>query len=216
MLVGHYGVALAGRRCRQSQPLWAFAAATQLLDIVWCVLILAGVEHFAPAPGLPGSPLIFTHYPWSHSLPAALAWSVLTWLLTRKHFGARGAWLLALVVFSHWPLDLLVHRPDLLLWPGGPRVGLGLWDHPLLERALEVFIVAAGALWWSLCPRLEGRSPWRAIIFAGVLVLLFLAAGSGQPASPVVIGSMGLGFYLFAIVLAWFVDRPRRAANASQ
>lgn len=219
MMIGHYAVALAGRRCRHTPPLWVFAAATQLLDIIWCVLIIAGIEHFAPAPGQTGTPLAFTDYPWSHSLAAALVWSGLTWLAARKLFGVntRSAWLLALVVFSHWPLDLLVHRPDLPLWPGGPVVGLSLWDHPALEHWLESLMVAAGAAWWGMCLWSEGRSPWRAWIFGGVLIALFLAAGPGQPESPVIIGSFGLGFYLFVILLAWLVDRPwRRTANASQ
>jgi uncharacterized membrane protein YhaH (DUF805 family) len=32
------------------------------------------------------------------------------------------------VVVSHWLLDLVTHVPDLPLWPGGPEVGLGLWN----------------------------------------------------------------------------------------
>ena len=218
MMIGHYAVSLAARSCRNSPPLWAFAAATQLLDIVWCVLILAGIEHFEPAPGLSGSTLAFTDYPWSHSLAAALVWSGLTWLAARYLFalGARGALLLALVVLSHWPLDLLVHRPDLPLWPGGPAVGLSLWNHPVFEGGLEVIMVAATSAWWSLCLWSQGRRPWRAWIFGGVLIALFLAAGPGIPADSLTVGSFGLGFYLFVIVLAWLVDRPwGRGANTA-
>ena len=31
-------------------------------------------------------------------------------------------------MLSHWVLDFAVHRPDLPLWPAGPKVGLGLWN----------------------------------------------------------------------------------------
>jgi hypothetical protein len=60
---------------------------------------------------------------------------------------------LALVVFSHWALDLIVHRPDLPLLPGNagnlPRFGFGLWRHPAAAMAVELAIVAAGAfLYW--------------------------------------------------------------------
>ena len=41
---------------------------------------------------------------------------------------SRGALRLGAGVFSHWALDLLVHRPDLPLLPHGPYVGLGLWN----------------------------------------------------------------------------------------
>ena len=47
---------------------------------------------------------------------------------------------------SHWILDFLVHRPDLPLWPGRPKVGLGLWNSWIAEVVIEVGIFAAG-LW---------------------------------------------------------------------
>ena len=41
-------------------------------------------------------------------------------------------------------LDFLVHRPDLpLLFAGGPKVGLGLWNAPLVELLLELGLFAA-------------------------------------------------------------------------
>jgi len=53
--------------------------------------------------------------------------------------------IVALLVVSHWVLDWLVHRPDLPLYPGGPKVGLGLWNHPFAEIPIsdEPMIVAA-------------------------------------------------------------------------
>ena len=60
----------------------------------------------------------------------------------------RAAAFIALTVFSHLLLDLLVHRPDFALWIGGPKVGLGLWNYPELEMASEMVLVGltGGAL----------------------------------------------------------------------
>jgi hypothetical protein len=45
MFVGHYGVALAARGIEKRLPLWAYFLAVQWVDILWCVLVLLGVER---------------------------------------------------------------------------------------------------------------------------------------------------------------------------
>ena len=44
MFVGHYSAALAAKAVEPRGPLWAYAAAAQLIDIGWSVLVMAGVE----------------------------------------------------------------------------------------------------------------------------------------------------------------------------
>jgi hypothetical protein len=56
-------------------------------------------------------------------------------------------------VFSHWLLDLIVHRADMPFLPGNaghlPRMGFGLWRHPAGAMTLELALVLAGAfLYW--------------------------------------------------------------------
>ena len=53
--------------------------------------------------------------------------------------------LLALAAASHWLLDLLVHRPDLPLWGNSFRVGLALWNHPVIAFLLELALLLACA-----------------------------------------------------------------------
>lgn len=48
------------------------------------------------------------------------------------------------VVFSHWVLDLLVHRPDLPLYDDTLKIGLGLWDLPVLAFGLEILLLFGG------------------------------------------------------------------------
>src|SRR5262249_48705481 len=68
-------------------------------------------------------------------------------------WGRRNGWILGALVFSHWVLDLLVHRGDMPILPGDfgnlPRLGLGLWQMPWLSGGLELLIVGVGGvLYW--------------------------------------------------------------------
>jgi hypothetical protein len=53
------------------------------------------------------------------------------------HQSHRLALFLAPAVFSHWVLDLVVHRPDLPIYNDAYKVGFGLWNYPLTALALE-------------------------------------------------------------------------------
>jgi len=68
-------------------------------------------------------------------------------------WGKRVGVVLGAVVFSHWLLDLLMHRADMPLLPGGagdfPRLGFGLWRLPALAGIVELVLVVVGsALYW--------------------------------------------------------------------
>jgi hypothetical protein len=54
-------------------------------------------------------------------------------------------------VFSHWVLDLIVHRTDLPLYDNSLKVGLGLWNHPAVALALEIAFLFGGMyLYWAV------------------------------------------------------------------
>src|SRR6266581_4014559 len=125
MFVGHYGVSFAAKRGDRSIPLWALFVAVQLLDVFWSMFVVFGVEKVRIVPGITASnPLDLYYMPYTHSLVAAL--------------------LLALAVFSHWVLDLVVHRPDLPLYDNAAKVGLGLWNYPAPAFLLEVAVLFGG------------------------------------------------------------------------
>ncbi|MBL8543521.1 MAG: hypothetical protein JNJ63_06890 [Hyphomonadaceae bacterium] len=211
MFVGHYAAAMAAKAIEPKAPMWTLAAASQLVDIGWSGFIIAGVEHARVDPSLPGSSLVLYDMPWTHSLPAAFAWSagaaILVKLLLRLPTWASTV--VGLTVFSHWLLDLLVHRPDLALWPGGANVGLGLWNYPVPEQAVEIGLLAVCGGAWVASRKGLGRFAWPAIAFIGFLVTLQIVAMlQPQPAGelPSQAGVMILAIYLLVVALAGLTD----------
>src|SRR5437867_8475568 len=92
-------------------------------------------------------PLDLYYMPYTHSLPGAIVWSLLAYWGCRLFTSRRASLLIALAVFSHWVLDLIVHRPDLPLYDNARKVGFALWNYPLMAMALEVALYF-GALWF--------------------------------------------------------------------
>lgn len=149
MFIGHYAVGLAAKKRNTKPSLGTYFLAAQFLDLLWPTLLLLHVENVEiNRDGNAVLPLTFTHYPVSHSLLAVIGWSVgaglLSYLLSKHR---KTALLIGLCVLSHWFLDLLVHVPDLPLYPGGDhRYGLGLWQLKTMELAIELLLYAAGVV----------------------------------------------------------------------
>ncbi|MBC7506997.1 MAG: hypothetical protein H7267_14960, partial [Sandarakinorhabdus sp.] len=129
---------MAAKAVAPRAPLWVYVGAGQFLDIIWSGLITAGVEKVGFDETLGGSPLDLYYMPYTHSLPSAIGWSLLATLVARRWWPGGTAVMVGLVVFSHWLTDLLVHRPDLPLGLTSAKIGLGLWNYPVAEMALEV------------------------------------------------------------------------------
>lgn len=151
MLAGHFGLAAIVKAREPQLPVWALMASTQLLDIIFVILYAAGIEKIVPVAGTNGSygQLVGNYFDYSHSLVGALAISLVAAIVAGIPWGRRNGLLLGGVVFSHWILDLLVHRSDLAILPGNagnlPRIGLGLWAIPWISIALELVLILAGA-----------------------------------------------------------------------
>jgi hypothetical protein len=53
--------------------------------------------------------------------------------------------MVGLAVFSHYPLDVLVHVPDLpLTGNDSAKLGLALWNNRVATMALEALVFAGG------------------------------------------------------------------------
>jgi hypothetical protein len=211
MFVGHFGVALAAKRLAPRTSLATLIAASSFIDLVWPVLLLAGVERVRIDPA--GSPFLrfeFESYPISHSALMVLAWAVAFGVVYLWRTGYRaGALVTAALVASHWLLDYSTHVPDLALWPGGPRVGLGLWRSTTATLVVELAIFFAGlAVYLSTTRARTAAGRWG---FAGFIALLLVSYASslfaGAPPSVTAVGVASL--IGSAVTLAWAARADR-------
>jgi hypothetical protein len=219
MFAGHYGVSFACKGAEQRLPLWLLFLAVQFVDILWSILILLGIEKVRIVPGITATnPFDLYYMPYTHSLVAAVVWSALVFLGYRmfisKRSGSRDrpALFLALAVFSHWILDLLVHRPDLPLYDNAHKVGLGLWNYPMPTFALEAAILFGG-MWIYMRSTKSGSffgkygMPIFGIVVLAVHWSLFFGGPPGSSnATPVLLLVLYLGF---AAAAAW-LERKRQ------
>ena len=185
MFIGHYGVALAAKKLAPRVSLGTLFLAAQLLDLIWPTLVLLGIERVRIAPGITRvTPLDFEHYPYSHSLLAVLAWSILA---GGGHYLKRGsrtaALVIGLLVTSHWLLDFLVHRPDLPILPwADTKTGLDGWSSYPLTLALELGFFGAGLWLYSDTTRPSDRSgKWGYAALSVLMVAIFFANTFGPP-----------------------------------
>jgi hypothetical protein len=215
MFVGHYGVSFAAKRWDPSLPLWLLFIAVQFLDVLWAPLILLGVEKVRIVPGITRSnPLDLYYMPFTHSLVAAVLWSVAVAGLFKAFVPrsrAGSAAILGAAVFSHWVLDLLVHLPDLPLYDDTAKVGLGLWNLPALAFLLEGAVLFGGIL---LCIRTGAVRPVPVTIFGCVMlgIQAYLFFGP-PPVSPHAAAATALAAYVvFAGVIYAIGRAPARAS----
>ncbi|MBL0141582.1 MAG: metal-dependent hydrolase [Betaproteobacteria bacterium] len=214
MFIGHFGAGFGAKSIAPQISLgWLFAAA-QFIDLLWPTLLLAGVETVRIAPGATAvTPLVFDHYPVSHSLLAVAGWAVLVggiYLVLRKD--RRGALVLAALVVSHWLLDAIVHQPDLPLYPGSATlVGMNAWSSIPLSLAIEVPLFLAGA--WLYARRTAAVDAVGRWAFMGLVVfLLGIQAGNvvgPPPPSVQAIAWVGQAQWLL-VLWGYWVDNHRR------
>jgi hypothetical protein len=205
MFVGHYAVALAAKRFTPRTSMGLLFIAVQLLDIIWAPLILFGVEHARVVPGLmPASALDLYDMPWTHSVVAAFAWSWFTFRFSKNP-------VLGACIFSHWILDFVSHRPDLPLFRGGTKVGLGLWRFREASFLLEAALLIGGLLIYegsTTAKTPAGRYAMRA--FVGVLIVVEAFNLYGPvPANILQVAISAEVAYLVLAAVAWRLDLLR-------
>ena len=214
MFLGHFATAYAAKKLAPRTSLGTLFAAAQLPDFVWPWLLLAGVEHVSIVPGDTAfTPLRFDSYPISHSLVTIAAMGA---AFGAAHFWrkrrALDALVLALLPVGHWVLDFFSHRPDMPLWPGGPRLGLGLWNSVPATITIELLLFAA-SLGVALSAT-QSRDRFGRWGFAGLaaFLLVIYAANVTSPPPPSVdaIAWAGAIGSLVFLVLAVWVDRHRQ------
>lgn len=213
MFIGHVAVGFAAKRAAPRTSLGLLVGAPLLADLLWPIFLLLGWEHMEldPNPPNPFLSLAFASYPISHSLLALAGWALLAagiyWAATK--YGPGALWI-GIGVVSHWVLDFVTHRPDMPLWPGGPKVGLGLWNSVAATVAVEGLLFAAG-LWIyvrATRPR-DAVGRWSFAAFVALLLVIYAAnAMSPAPPSKSAVAWVTLALWLLPLWAAWF-DRHR-------
>lgn len=218
MFLGHYGAALAAKKVSPRLSLGTTVLGAQLVDLVWPVFLLIGLERVRIEPGrMAASSLEFVHYPFTHSLLSGIGWAVLAgglyYALKRS---TRGTWVLGALVLSHWLMDLPFHEPDLPLWPGSSvRLGGGLWSSLPATVVLELALLAGGlALYARATVAVDRVGRWGLWGMIAVLLAFYLMGLTAPPPSESSLAWGGLTLWVFVPLAAW-VDRHREGANQS-
>jgi len=218
MFIGHFGVGFAAKKAIKKTSLGTLFLASQFVDLLWPILLILGIEKVEINPANTGlTPLNFVYYPFSHSLLAAIIWAFifgLVYYLIKKDL--RSAVWCGLLVPSHWILDLIVHRPDLPLFPGNnsPMVGLGLWTSVYGTIIVEVGIFLAGVYFYFKTTKAKNKtgsiSLWVLIIF--LLLVYFMNIFGPPPDSVDSIEYVGLSQF---ILIAWgyWIDKNRQVTK---
>jgi len=214
VFVGHYALAFGAKRYAPSVSLGTLFLACQFADLLWPTLLVLGLERVEIDPGNTAvTPLNFVSYPYSHSLVMLAMWSALFALAYRvvKGWQANAMAVVATLVFSHFVLDFVTHRPDLpLTLTGSQRVGLGLWNWPMATLAIEATLFLVGTAVYATVTRARDRigslGLWTLIAF---LTAIYVAAIFGPP--PPSSSAVAMAGHLSWLFVAWayWVDRHR-------
>ena len=166
MFAGHAAIAAFAGATRPRIPFLPLLLAAYAADALEIAFHAFGADHaFAMQ--------------WSHSITAMAIGGLAFGMLTLAAFRRRDVALLAGMVYaSHWLCDLLTGegKPT---WVGGPHLGFGLYQEPVVDFALETtLVIGAGLLYqWRRPTRTR-----RIVTAAVVLVALQLGFNLGDRA----------------------------------
>jgi hypothetical protein len=213
MFVGHYSVAFVVKNETNKIPLWVLFVAVQLVDFLWAPFVLLGIEKVRMVPGITATnPLDLYYMPYTHSLIGALVWSGVAAFVYKVLSGVKAsraaALLVGFAVFSHWLLDLIVHRPDLAVYDNTLKVGFGLWNYRGLEFGLEIAILIGGII--VFLKRNSSVARKASIITFGLLLILIQAGNTfiGRlPSSDRAFAITALIFYTLLAGVAFLLEK---------
>ena len=214
MFIGHFALGFAAKRAAPRTSLAILFAAAQLADLLWPIFVAIGIEQVRIDPGNTAfTPLDFVSYPYSHSLAVLVVWGIVfgAIVVRLKADTTKTGVVVVLLVVSHWVLDWITHRPDMPLYPGGPRFGLGLWNSVPATLVVETALFAMCVWLYAAGTRArDGIGRWG---FAGFVAFVLAAYASNVlgPPPPSVTALWIVAIAGAVVLLAWSVwfDRHR-------
>jgi hypothetical protein len=213
MFIGHFAVGFASKRLAPQSSLVPLLVAPLLADILWPIFLLLGWEHVRIVPGITRvSSLDLYDFTLSHSLIGLVVWASIFAAIylgiTRYATGAAVIWI---GVVSHWFLDWIAHRPDMPLYPGSSKYGLGLWNSIAGTMIVEAAMLAGG-VWLYLRTTTASNRIGRYAFGTYILMLFILFISdpfSGPPASVQSLIWTAIVFEPLSLIWAWWFDRHR-------
>lgn len=174
MFIGHFAMGLAAKKADPKINLGFLFIGCQLLDLIWPVLVLAGIETVSvDYSATQVTPFNFSHYPYSHSLVATLIYSLIGALIFSKLFKSiKSGIVFGLIIASHWLLDFITHRPDLPLLNDSYKVGLSLWNSLTGTLVIEILLFIIGVALYLQAVAFNAKK--KKIIFWSMIVFLLL------------------------------------------
>lgn len=113
---GHLAIGFAAKKYAPQIPVIVFLIAAYALDLIYFIFLALGIDKI-------------DYDPWSHSLIMAIIWSVAAGFITlyfSKKF--QNGFVIGLVVFSHWILDIIVWDNIPIFFDKAHRIGFGLYN----------------------------------------------------------------------------------------
>lgn len=216
MFIGHFGAGFAARAVTGKVSLGTLLMAAQFIDLLWPALLLLGVEQVRILPGATTvTPLLFEHYPVSHSLLTVLCWAV---AFGSVHFflrrDSKAAFVLGSLVVSHWLLDLIVHQPDLPLYPGSTvMVGLNLWSSLSATLAIEVPLFVLGVwIYAKVTMPKDNYGKWGLWALVAFLALIYAGNLFGPPPPSVQAIAWAGQLQWLLVIWGYWLDKHRSAS----
>lgn len=213
MFLGHFGAGFAAKKIDKTASLGTYLMAAQWIDLIWPIFLLLGIERAVINPGVSEvTPLEFVYYPFSHSLFGVIVWAVVfgsVYFMIKKKF--KTALILGLLVISHWLLDLLVHIPDLPIFPGeSVKVGFGLWNSFAVTLLLEALILGLGVFLYYRATNAKNKiGTYSLIVLIIFLIGIYILNLIGPPPpSAEAIAYVGNAQWLF-VLWGYWIDRNR-------
>lgn len=199
MFIGHWSASLLAATHKDAPSLPVLFIAAQLVDWAFFLFVMVGIESMRITPGISVmSPMDLYHMPYTHSLLGSAVWAAgfgaVIFVASRNRIAAIIG---ALVVLSHWFIDLLVHVPDLTVAGNPPKLGFGLWNYPAIEMPLEL-VLTFGALWLYARKAQPKTAPLMTL--AAIMLALQLFNWFGPVAAEVTLGTSLLALFAYALV----------------
>jgi hypothetical protein len=184
-----------------------------------------GVEKLRVIKGFTAGSMLDSYFhPYSHSLVAAVAWSVVVALLYKaicsRHgrlYSKSAPLIVGAAVFSHWVLDLIAHPRDLAIYDNTWKVGFGLWNYRDPEFALEIALLAIGIILY-LARNVTPAIRKLAIIGFGIALVIIQIGDTYVPRQALTDKQTAMGiwiFYTLFVFVAFLVERIGRRSQIS-